>query len=372
MKRKRSKADEGKKRAAWPGRGLRIRVGGGHRRAGRVCVVILLGAVLSLGAALAMGGLPQPSEWFVSGGAQTQQAEGGGHGSAPDESQGGLSAEKAAALAAAGQAPAISASTAILIDAKDGTVLFERGADEKQYPASTTKIMTALVVLDICEELEVGLDSEVSIPAEAQGVEGSSLYLKAGERVSLEELLHGLMLQSGNDAAVALAATMGGNTDAFVALMNEKAAELGCTGTHFCNPNGLYDDNHYTTARDLATIARKAMENEDFRRIVAAKKWSSSQVRSQNGDAALRPGQTASPARTFVNKNKTVFQYEGGNGVKIGFTKASGRTLVASAKRGEHELIAVVLRAPDWFRDAYALMDYGFSILESAEQEGGK
>lgn len=366
MKRKWSKADEGKKRVMRPVRGLRTGSDGGSRHTRRVCAGVLLGAVLSLGAAMAMGGLPQPSEWFVNADTQAQQEEGSGR------DNGELSAEKAAALAAAGQAPAISASTAILIDAKDGTVLFESGADEKQYPASTTKIMTALVALDVCEELEVSLDSEVSIPAEAQGVEGSSLYLKAGERVSLEELLHGLMLQSGNDAAVALAYAMGGNTDAFVALMNEKAAELGCTGTHFCNPNGLYDENHYTTARDLSTIARKAMENEDFRRIVAAKKWSSSQVRSQNDDAALRPGQVASPARTFVNKNKTVFQYDGGSGVKIGFTKASGRTLVASAERGGNAVIAVVLRAPDWFRDAYALMDYGFSILESAGQEDGK
>ena len=260
---------------------------------------------------------------------------------------------------ASARAPAISAGSAMLIDASDGTVLYEYNADKKMSPASTTKIMTALVTLDICRELGVGLDSEILVPKEAEGVEGSSLYLKKGERICLEELLYGLMLQSGNDAAAALAAALGGNTENFLERMNRKAEELGCESTHFANPHGLYDEMHYTTARELAVIAREAMKDEDFRRIAAAQKWSS----DDEGE----------DSRNFVNKNKTVFQYKGGDGIKIGYTKASGRTLVASATRGDISLIAVVLNDSDWFADAYALMDFGFETLGEPEwSEGNK
>ncbi len=237
------------------------------------------------------------------------------------------------------QPPAVSAKQAILIDGKSGEVLYEKNADEKGYPASTTKIMTALVTLDICEEIGAPVDTQVKIPTEAVGIEGSSLYLKKGEKRTLEDLLYGVMLRSGNDGATALAAIMGGNTEHFVALMNEKAQKLGCTGTNFVNPSGLYDDNHYTTARDLAKIARCAMKNKTFRKIVGAKSW-----------------------EQYQNKNKTVFQYAGATGIKIGFTKMSGRTLVASSKRQDTELICVVLSDGNWFQDAYALMDYGYEI----------
>ncbi len=258
------------------------------------------------------------------------------------------------AQAASLPVPGISAGAAILAESTAGgaeahadgglEVLYEYNADKKMYPASTTKIMTALVVLEICEEQNLKLDNEIIVPSGAEGVEGSSLYLKAGERVSLEKLMYGLMLQSGNDAATALAITMGGGEDEeaaqarFVERMNEKAADLGCENTHFTNPHGLHHEQHYTTARDLAKIAEEAMKKDIFRQIVSAKEW---------GD--------------FANKNKTVFQYEGGNGIKIGFTKTSGRTLVASANRSGRQLIAVVLNDGNWFQDAYALMDYGFS-----------
>lgn len=256
----------------------------------------------------------------------------------------------------AATASAISAAGAILINGETGEVLFESNADEKLYPASTTKIMTALVVLDVCRELGVGLDSHVIVPEEAEGVEGSSLYLEAGEEISLEELMYGLMLQSGNDAAVALAICVGGTQKIFIDKMNAKAKELGCTDTHFTNPNGLFDEDHYTTARDLARIAREAMKNEAFREIVKAEKWegAADHIADQDGKTS---------GRAFVNKNKTVFQYEGGNGIKIGYTRASGRTLVASAQRGDVFLIAVVLRDSNWFQDAYGMMDYGFTLL---------
>ncbi len=243
--------------------------------------------------------------------------------------------------------PSVAAESAVLID-ESGQILYEKNANAKSYPASTTKIMTALVALEKLDELGLGMDSEVIIPEEAVGIEGSSIYLKKGERISIEELLYGLMLQSGNDSATALAMCVGGSLSSFVSMMNEKAEMLGCSGTHFTNPSGLYEENHYTTAADLARIAGEAMKRDDFRKIVSTKDW-------QNADGS----------RSFHNKNKTVFQYDGATGVKIGFTKASGRTLVASAKRDDKEMIAVVLRDGNWFNDAYALMDYGF-------QQGGK
>ena len=227
------------------------------------------------------------------------------------------------------------------MDAGSGRVLYEKNADSRSLIASTTKIMTALVICEQCNVLD-----RVQIMPEAVGIEGSSMYLQAGEVLTVQELLYGLMLQSGNDAACALAVCCGGSMESFVARMNEEAAALGCNSTHFTNPHGLADEEHYTTAADLARISMEAMKNEDFRRIVAAREW-----------------QSEESGRSFVNKNKTLSQYEGATGVKIGYTMASGRTLVASAAREGRELIAVVLDDHDWFADAYALLDYGFSRL---------
>ena len=248
-------------------------------------------------------------------------------------------------------APTVSAAGAVLIRAQTGEVLFEKNAEKRLYPASTTKIMTALVVLETLDRLSLGPDSRVVVPAEAAGLEGSSIYLKAGEEISVEELLYGMMLQSGNDAATAAAICIGGSLQNFVVMMNQKAEELGCTGTHFTNACGLFDENHYTTAKDLAVIAAAAMQREDFRKIVAVPSW-----------------QSTENERNFYNKNKTVHQYEGGDGVKIGFTKASGRTLAASATRDGVSLIAVVLRDGNWFQDAYAMLDYGFAVTAAAEE----
>lgn len=235
--------------------------------------------------------------------------------------------------------PSISAKEAILIDGRSGKILYEKNADKKGYPASTTKIMTAILTLDICKEQKISLDEKITIPKEAEGVEGSSLYIKSGEKYTIRELLYGVMLRSGNDGATALASCIGGNIPHFIERMNEKARELGCSNTHFTNPTGLYEEDHYTTAKDLASIARYAMKNKEFRKIAGTKEW-----------------------KNYTNKNKTVFQYEGGTGIKIGFTKKSGRTLVASSMREGTELICVVLNDGDWFEDAYRLMDYGYKI----------
>lgn len=244
----------------------------------------------------------------------------------------------------------ISAGQAILIDGDTGDVLYEKAADEKAYPASTTKIMTALVTLETLKAHDSPLDQMITVPQIAEGVEGSSVYLKSGEKISIEALLYGLMLVSGNDAAVALAEIIGGSQEEFVRMMNEKAVEIGCRNTSFINPNGLFDENHYTSVRDMALIAREAMNDPDFRKIVAAKEWK-----------ADRPD---SDYLTFRNKNKTVNEYEGGSGIKIGYTENSGRTLVASAERNGKTMICVVMSAPDWFNDAYRLMDYGFEQVK--------
>lgn len=244
----------------------------------------------------------------------------------------------------------ISAGQAILIDGDSGRVLYEKCADERAYPASTTKIMTAMITIEALKEHDSPIDQIVEVPACAEGVEGSSLYLKAGEKISIEDLLYGLMLVSGNDAAVALAEIIGGSEENFVAMMNDKAKQLGCRNTHFTNPNGLFDEEHYTTARDMAAISFEAMKDETFRKIVSTQSYASSRETDDYTN--------------FYNKNKTIFRYDGGNGIKIGYTTDSGRTLAASSTRGDKSMICVVMSAPDWFNDAYRLMDYGYSNIK--------
>ena len=231
----------------------------------------------------------------------------------------------------------VSAKSAILVDAGSGRVLFEKNADERSLIASTTKIMTGLLV---CEAGE--LEREISVPPEAAGVEGSSLYLKAGERITVRELLYGLMLRSGNDAAVALAIAADGSVDAFVARMNETAQALGMENTHFENPSGLDGENHYSTARDMAKLCAHAMGNETFRAVVSSKSF------TERG-------------RSFTNHNKLLWRVEGADGVKTGYTKKAGRILAGSAVRDGQRLICVTIQDPDDWRDQQALLDFGFS-----------
>ena len=235
------------------------------------------------------------------------------------------------------QGEAISAKRAYVLDAVSGRVLYERNPNERSLIASTTKIMTALIVCEQCNVLD-----RMRIPKEAVGIEGSSMYLQEGEVLTLQELLYGLMLQSGNDAAVALAIYCGGTVEGFAELMNDKARNLGLRGTHFENPNGLDSPGHYSTARDLAVLAAYAMENPIFRKTVSTKQ--------------LMLGQ-----RYLTNHNKLLWRVEGVDGVKTGFTKAAGRILVSSAERNNRRLIAVTLDAPDDWNDHAALLEEGFS-----------
>lgn len=259
-------------------------------------------------------------------------------------------ADKHGVIRTSGEDIGVSAGQAILINGENGKVMYEKCADEKAYPASTTKIMTALITLEVLRENDSLMEQEIEVPECAQGVEGSSIYLKSGEKISIEDLLYGLMLVSGNDAATALAEIIGGTQENFVEMMNEKAKSLGCKNTHFANPSGLFDEEHYTTARDMAIISMEAMKDPTFRKIVGS---TSRQAARENSDYC-----------TFHNKNKTVFEYEGGTGIKIGYTQNSGRTLVASSKRGDDSMICVVMSASDWFEDAYRLMDYGYVLMK--------
>ncbi len=253
-----------------------------------------------------------------------------------------LFATAAAALLAAAvflpmPAGAISARRAYVLDAVSGRVLFERSASERSLIASTTKIMTALIVCEQCNVLD-----RMRIPKEAVGIEGSSMYLQEGEVLTLQELLYGLMLSSGNDAAVALAIYCGGTVEGFAELMNDKARNLGLTGTHFENPNGLDSPGHYATARDLAVLAAYAMENPIFAKTVGAK--------------TVKVGQ-----RYLTNHNKLLWRLDGADGVKTGYTKAAGRILVSSASREGRRIIAVTIDAPDDWNDHAALLEEGFA-----------
>ena len=240
-------------------------------------------------------------------------------------------------------ARAISAQKAALLDADTGRLLYEKDANSRSLIASTTKIMTALLICEQCNVLD-----RMRIPAEAVGIEGSSMYLREGEVLTLQELLYGLMLSSGNDAAVALAIYCGGTVEGFVQLMNDKAFRLGLQGTHFENPNGLDSPNHYSTARDLAVLSAYAMQNPIFLQTVSTK--------------MVRVG-----GRSLQNHNKLLWRFDGADGIKTGYTRAAGRVLVSSATRQGRRLICVTINDGDDWRDHGKLLEDGFSRYSQKE-----
>lgn len=243
----------------------------------------------------------------------------------------------------------ISAKGAVLIEAESGTVVFEKNKDLAFPMASTTKIMTAIVAIENCP-----LSKRITIPKEATGIEGSSIYLQQGETLSVEELLYALMLESANDASVALAIASCGDLDSFVNLMNEKAVELGLESTHFDNPHGLDSDEHYTTAYELGLIARYAMKNPIFAEIVSTQKKA---IPLNNGEGT----------RVLINHNKLLRSFEGANGIKTGFTKKCGRCLVSSALVDGVSMICVTLNAPNDWQDHKVMLEYGLSKYEGIE-----
>ncbi len=238
----------------------------------------------------------------------------------------------------------VSAEAAVLYEPTEKRFLYTKNADKRLPMASTTKIMTALIAVE-----NASLADIVTIDERAYGIEGSSAYLKLGSEYTLEEMLYALLLQSANDAAIAIAYTVGGDVSGFVEMMNEKCAELGLSDTHFDNPNGLDSDTHYTTARELAIISACAMENEVISKIVGTYKMN------------IGEGENA---RLFVNHNKLLRMLDGCNGIKTGFTKKCGRCLVASCERDGLSFITVTLDAPNDWTDHKAMLERGYENLK--------
>jgi len=239
-------------------------------------------------------------------------------------------------LCARADAPAVSAKSAILVDAASGRVLFAQDVDTRRPVASTTKFMTCLLALE-----HASLDETVTVSARAAGTEGSSMYLKAGEELTMEALLYGLMLASGNDAAEAVAEHVSGSQDAFVALMNEKAAALGMKNTHFTDPSGLSEDA-YSTASDMSLLVMAALRNKELCKIISTK--------------TISVG-----TRDLTNHNKLLWSEGGFFGGKTGYTKQAGRCLVSCAEQNGQRLVVVTLYDPNDWSDHAALQAYGFA-----------
>lgn len=239
----------------------------------------------------------------------------------------------------------ISASHAVLLEAESGNIVYSKDAYTRASMASTTKIMTGLLAIEYGD-----MDKVVTVPKEAVGIEGSSIYLKEGEKLSLSDLVYALMLESANDAAVAIAITVGGSVEQFVNMMNIKAKQLGLDDTHFTNPHGLDNKEHYTSAYDLARLAKYAMDNPVFEEITSTKK----KVIPLDNDGS----------RVLINHNKLLRMYDGTIGVKTGYTSKSGRCLVSCAEREGVRLICATIDAPNDWNDHKNILDIGFSEYE--------
>jgi D-alanyl-D-alanine carboxypeptidase (penicillin-binding protein 5/6) len=257
-----------------------------------------------------------------------------------------VSATPVAPTAASGGPADLRAKAACVIDAVSGRILYQAGAHDQRAIASTTKIMTALVVLERSK-----LDDVVTVSRQAAATTGSSVRLAEGERMTVEDLLYGLLLNSGNDSAVALAEHTGGSLEAFVTLMNARARALGAVATQFRNPHGLDEPGHYSTAYELCLITRAAMANPAFRAIVATRR-----------KVIAWPGRDSD--RALHNHNRLLWKYDGADGVKTGYTLQAGRCLVASASRDGWQVIAAVLRSDRVWDDTTALLDVVYRDYE--------
>lgn len=241
-----------------------------------------------------------------------------------------------------------SARAMCVIERNSGRVLYSKNEHERLPMASLTKIITAIVAI----ENNADLDRVIEIPKEATGIEGSTIYLKAGEHLSIRDLLFGLMLRSGNDAAVALSIATSGSVDAFMTLANEFVARLGLVDTHLVTPNGLHDDNHFTSALDLARVTAYALNNPTFAEIVKTQK-------------TVIPNEfKANENRLLKNKNKLLAQLADADGVKTGYTKKAGRCFVGSATRNGMQLVCVLLDCKPMFEDCAKLLERGFDEFE--------
>jgi len=246
------------------------------------------------------------------------------------------------------QPPVVNAGTALIIE-ESGRILFQKNVDTKRFPASTTKIMTAILMIE-----KLKPDDIVVAPADIKKVKPSSMHLQPGEKVPMLDLLYALMLRSANDAAVAAAVRISGSVPEFAKLMNQRAKELGCTDTNFVTPNGLHDDMHYSTAKDLVKIAKHAMTLPLFREVVKAPEWTL--TRSMNLEDTL-----------VKNKNRLLALDPTVEGVKTGFTNPAGLCFVGCAFREDMRLYTVVLYSEDWFKDTQALLHWGYKYYGKKE-----
>lgn len=256
-------------------------------------------------------------------------------------------------LPAYAAAPEITADAAVIMDAASGRFLYEKNGTKKEYPASMTKIMTCILSIEKGNSYKT-----VSVSRKAADVESTALH--GGEWLSLGDLQNQMMMISDNGAATAIAENTAGSLPAFADMMNEKARGIGMTGTHFVNANGMPDENHYSTAEDMARLARYAMENKNFRRIVSSKR---KQIRY------IRPAEIF----TCENSNELLYTYPGATGIKTGWTRAAGGCLAASAIRDNHELIVIVMHSRDTdsrFAEAAELLDYGFEMIKEKRTDG--
>jgi len=245
----------------------------------------------------------------------------------------------------------LSCASSILVDAETGTVLQEMNSEEKHYPASVTKIMTLTLILEAVENGTVSLDDTVFVSEDAASMGGSQVFLFPGEERTVEEMLIAIAVGSGNDAAYAMAEYIGGSYSGFIDMMNEKAAEIGMSNTHFVNPHGLHDEEHYTTAKDLAKLAKYAMDHTDILTYTSIYEYE------------FRPEPNL---LTLWNTNRLLKWYEGADGLKTGYTEEAGRNLVATAERDGLRLISVVLGCEErhaHFKESMNLLNYGFNTF---------
>ncbi|WP_051353188.1 D-alanyl-D-alanine carboxypeptidase family protein [Thalassobacillus devorans] len=258
-------------------------------------------------------------------------------------------------MAAEDKQPVTNSEAVILMDGKSGQVLYEKNSDKRMYPASITKILTGIIAIEQGE-----LEDKVTVSERARNVDGTRVYLKEGEEVPLKKLIQGLLMNSGNDAGIAIAEHLSGSVENFAQVMNTFAEEkAGTENSNFTNPHGLFNKDHYVTARDMAKITKYAMQNETFKEIVGTKKlkWNGEEWKT-----------------TIINHNRLLWRYDDATGVKTGWVTKSGHTLVGTAERGGMELIAVVLKAKNAeqsYREAGNLFDYGFENYESAAIPAG-
>lgn len=262
-------------------------------------------------------------------------------------------------------APDISAESAILIDAESGTVLYEKNSNQKMYPASTTKILTGIIAIE-----NGNFDQKVVVDDESPyEVYGSHIALEPGEILTMDELIHSLLIESANDSALVIAKHISGSVEEFAKLMNNKAKEIGAVNSNFVNPNGLPDENHTTTAYDLAMIARYAMKNPTFENIVSSYTYSIEPTNKKTETRYLKSNNKLlySTEKINVNGQNVTIKYEGADGIKTGYTDEAGQCLVSSATRNGQRFIAVVLHASgnNTFIDTHKLLNYGFENFSS-------